>query len=45
MNDLFSIEGKVAIVTGGSRGLGEMIAHGLIQSGAKPISLHVMKQN
>jgi len=35
MNNLFSIEGKVAIVTGGSRGLGEMIAHGLIQSGAK----------
>ncbi len=34
VNELFSLKGKVAIVTGASRGLGEEMAKGLAESGA-----------
>jgi NAD(P)-dependent dehydrogenase (short-subunit alcohol dehydrogenase family) len=35
MSQLFSIEGKIAVVTGGSRGIGLMIARGMVEAGAK----------
>ncbi len=33
--ELFSVEGKIAVVTGGSRGIGAMIAAGLVRAGCR----------
>ena len=41
--DLFGLAGKVAVVTGGSRGIGLMIARGLLQGGAERVYISSRK--
>ena len=35
MTDLFTLQGRIALITGGSRGIGRMIAAGFLAQGAK----------
>ena len=37
MNELFDVSGKVVLITGSSRGIGEMIARGFVEAGASVI--------
>ena len=39
VEQLFSLKGKVALVSGASRGIGEAIAHGLVQAGAVVVGM------
>lgn len=43
MTDLFSLAGRIALVTGGSRGIGRMIAAGFLAQGAKRVYITARK--
>lgn len=42
-NSLFSMQGKVCVVTGGSRGLGKAMAHGFLKAEAKRVYITARK--
>ena len=43
MNDLFSLAGRTALVTGGSRGIGRMIAAGFLRAGCRAVYISSRK--
>jgi len=43
LKDLFSLHGRVALVTGGSRGIGRMIAAGFLSAGAAKVYITARK--
>jgi len=43
MKDIFSLNGRVALVTGGSRGIGHMIVQGLLEHGCSRVYISARK--
>jgi NAD(P)-dependent dehydrogenase (short-subunit alcohol dehydrogenase family) len=44
LNNLFNLDGRTALITGGSRGIGKMIVEGYLAAGCKKIYISARKQ-